>query len=172
LEESLTRRVILIGVTLIVLALVAALWLVRDYVAPPSENGFEIVSLQNNAVLISDADVLSYNWTSQEMNISDLASQRLLAMEDALYSFDGGFVIRIDGAKVYEGVFRAAYMSAVPAPPKISILFPSVFWPSSTENLKALMMFYPSGEPPSDQPNANAKLLQYFEEANKLQCQR
>ncbi len=153
---------------LIALTLVAALWLFRDKVALPSENGFEIVSPQNNTVLLSDDDVLSYNWTSQEMNISNVASERLLAIGDNLYSFNEGFVIRINGTKVYEGIFRAAYMSAIPAPPKISILFPAIFWPSSTENPEGLMMFYPSGEPPSDQPIANAKLLQYFEEANKL----
>jgi hypothetical protein len=59
-------------------------------------------------------------------------------------------------------------MSAIPASPKISILFPAIFYPLSTENPKALMMFYPSGEPQSNQTEANTKLFQYFEKTNKL----
>jgi len=83
-------------------------------------------------------------------------------MGDRLYSFTG-FLIRIDGEEVYRGVFRSAFMSAISDPPKISILFPS-----EIENHNAIRMFYPGFEPPSDQPEANAKLVEYFEESNKL----
>jgi len=161
------RRRIWIGLVLIVAASISAVWFFRGYVAPPSEEGFRLVSLENNALLISDADVVSYNLTSQEIAITDTASERLVSMGDGLYSFKG-FVIRIDGEEVYRGVFRSAFMSAIPGPPKISILFPSMLFPSEIENHHAIRMFYSGFEPPSDQPEANAKLVEYFEKANKL----
>ena len=155
-------RRIWIGLVLIVAALISAVWFFTGYVEPPSEEGFRLVFLENNILLIFDADIVSYNLTSQELAITDTASERLLDMGDGLYSFTG-FFIRIDGEEVYRGVFRSAVMSAIPGPPKISILFPS-----EIENHNAIRMFYPGFEPPSDQPEANAKLVKYFEKANKL----
>ena len=119
-------------------------------------------------MLISEPDILSYNWTSQEIAITDAASHRLIERGDSLYSFTNGFVIKIDGEEVYRGVFRMAIHSAIPSPPQISIMFPSMLFPSETENYRALRMFYPFFEPPSDQAEANAKFSQHFETAGKM----
>ena len=162
------KRRVWISLFLILLVSISALLLYQMFITPTSEKGFSIVSVESNTLLLSDADVSLYNWTSQEMTISNAASQRLLGIGDSLYKFSTGFIIKIDGEEIYRGAFRTAYMSAIPAPPRISVLFPSVSWPSGIENPKALMIFYPSGKPPSDQQEANAKLSQYFEKANKL----
>ena len=161
------RRRVWIGLVLTVAALISALWFFTGYVEPPSEGGFRLVFLEGDVLLISDVDVVSYNLTNQEIAITDTASERLVGMGDRLYSFTG-FSIRIDGEEVYHGVFRSAFMSAIPDPPKISILFPSILFPSEIENPNAIRMFYPWFEPPSEQPEANAKLVKYFEESNKL----
>ncbi len=76
-------------------------------------------------------------------------------------------MIKIDGEVVFEGVFRSAYLSAIPEPPKISIKFPSLLIPSGSENYHAIRMFYPGCHPPSDQPEKNLKLSQHFEGINK-----
>lgn len=162
------RRSIWIGFVLVALAVVSAAWILRGFMAQPSNEGFRLVFLKTNEVLISDANVLSYNWTSQEIVISDAASERLLAKGDSLYTYDDGFVIRIDGEEVYHGIFRLAVHSAVPESPRISILFPSMLFPSTAEDSKAIRMFYPWFEPPSGQAEQNAKLLDYFESTNKL----
>ena len=135
--------------------------------AENSEAGFRIYSLQNNTLLISDADILSYNWTSQEMAITPEASERLTEIGD-LYGWTG-FVIKIDGEEIYRGILREYTMSAIPALPRISILFPSAFFPFESVNYGAIRMFFPSFQPPSDQPVNNAKILQYFEKTNKLE---
>jgi len=147
---------------LVLIVSVTAAVLFRGYLTKPSEEGLRIVFLESNALLISDADVLSYNLTSQEIAITDQASDRLTALGDSLYSFTDGFVIKIDGEEVYRGVFRLAIHSAVPSPPKISILYPSMLFPSETENRNAIRLFYPTFEPPSDKPEAYAKFVQYF----------
>jgi hypothetical protein len=133
----------------------------------PSERRFRIIFLENNTLLISDADILLYNWTSQEIRITDIASERLVRFGDSLYSFTG-FVIKIDEDEIYRGVFRSAIMSAIPSPPRISILFPSIAFPSENENHNAIRMFYPWFEPPSDQPEENERLFQYFKAARKI----
>ena len=162
------KRWVWIGLALAILVSISALWLFRGHVAQSPENGIRIVSLENNALIISDADILSYNWTRQEITITDKAADRLEGMGDRLYSFSSGFAIRINGEEVYRGVFRAAYMSAIPESPRISILYPSMLFPSETENRNAIRMFYPWFEPPSDQPEENARLFDYFEDVNKL----
>jgi hypothetical protein len=110
---------------------------------------------------------VSYNLTSQEIAITEIASERLVSMGDELYSFTG-FLIKIDGEEVYRGVFRSAVMSAIPSSPKICILFPSLFLQRGIVNHNAIRMFYPRFKPPSDQPEANTKFSEYFGEANKL----
>ena len=160
------RRRVWIGFLLVALVSVSALWLFGSHVMQPSETGFRIYSLQNNTLLISDADILSYNWTSQEMAITAQASQRLNQTGD-LYNWTG-IVVKIDGEEVYHGVFRKDTMNAIPAPPKISIIFPSVIFPSGSENYGAIRMFFPSFQPPNDQPVNNTKILQYFEKVQKL----
>jgi hypothetical protein len=166
--ESIMKKRKWIILLLVVLALIAVLWVFRSYVVQPSEAGFRLISLKDNTLLISDADVLSYNWTSQEVALTSVASERLLQRGENLYSFTDGFVIKIDGKEAYRGVFRSPIMSAIPEPPKISIMFPSMLFPSTSENHHAMRMFYPGFQPPSDQPDKNLKLSQYFEGVNKL----
>ena len=156
-----------IGIILIVATLILAVVLFTGYVEPLSENGFRLIFLENNALLISESDVVSYNLTSQEIVITKIASERLVGMGDELYSFTG-FLIRIDGEEVYRGVFRSAIMSAIPGPPRICVLFPSMFLQSGIENNNAIRMFYPRFEPPTDQSEANTKFSDYFAQANKL----
>ena len=161
------RRKILVSSVLIAATLILIVGLILDSMEAPSKEGFTLVFLENNVLLISDADIVSYNMTSQEIAITEIASERLVNMGNELYNFTG-FVIRIDGEDVYQGVFRSAIMSAIPGPPKICVLFPSMFLHSGIENNNAFRMFYPSFEPPSDQSEANTKLRNYFEQANKL----
>ena len=161
------KKIISIGFLLIVFIAIIAAWLLMNDATQPSEEGFKIISLENNNMLISDTDILSYNWTSQEITITNTASERLIEIGDSLYSFVG-FVVKINGEEIYRGVFRMAIHSAIPEPPRISILFPSMLFPSETENCNAIRMFYPSFEPPSDQPEANAKLSSYFKTISKL----
>ncbi len=161
-------RVVLVGfVVLVVLISISTVWALGSYVRKPSEEGFGIYSLKDNTLLISDADVLSYNWTSQEMAITAQASERLNQTED-LYGYLPGFVVRVDGVEVYRGIFREITMNAIPASPNISIIFPSVILPSGSANYGAIRWFFPFFQPPSDQPANNTKLLQYFEKAQKL----
>ncbi len=162
------KRRIWIWFLLVAIASISAVWFFRSYMMAPLEPGFRIYYLKNNALLISDGDIISYNWTSQEIAITDEASERLRAIGENLYSFNTGFVIKINGEEIYRGVFRLATMSAIPSSPKISIMFPSMFFPSQTENYGAIRMFYPFFEPPGDQQTSNAKIFQYFEQNNKL----
>jgi hypothetical protein len=161
------KRRILISTALILATLILVLGLFLVSMDSSSKEGFTLIFLENNVLLISDADVISYNVTSQEIAINETASERLLDMGDELYIFTG-FAIRIDGEDVYQGVFRSAIMSAIPSPPRICVLFPSIFLHSGIENNNAIRMFYPGFKPPGNQLEANAKFSDYFGQANKL----
>ena len=63
-----------ISLLLVVLAFIAVLWVFRSYVGQPWVARFSLVSLKDNTLLISDADVLSYNWTSQEIPLGKVAA--------------------------------------------------------------------------------------------------
>jgi len=65
--ESKMKRWDWTGLLLVILVSISALWLFRDHIAQSPETEFRIVSLDDNALIISDADILSYNWTSQEI---------------------------------------------------------------------------------------------------------
>jgi hypothetical protein len=151
-----------------VLVAATALWLSGEYWLPAHQKGFSLVTLQDNSVLVSDSDVLSFNVTSQEFVISDAASQRLMQNLDSLYQFNNTVVIRVNGEEIYHGIFRAAWMSAVPSLPKVAILFPSMHFPDGTENSHAIRLFYPNFQPATNQSSENAKLVQYFEDTNRL----
>ena len=97
------KRRVWISLFLILLVSISALLLYQMFITPTSEKGFSIVSVESNTLLLSDADVSLYNWTSQEMTISNAASQRLLGIGDSLYKFSTGFIIKIDGEEIYRG---------------------------------------------------------------------
>lgn len=132
------------------------------YLMRASESGFRIYDSKNNALVISDSDILSYNWTSQEITLTNQSSERLKNMGDNLYNFTG-FVIKIDGKEVYSGVFRAPYMSALSPPPKIAIEFPDY-----PENYRIMRMFFPTFQPSNDYATQNLKIYQHFEKIGKL----
>jgi hypothetical protein len=101
--------------------------LFKTFVEPSFEEEFKLIFLENDTILISDSDIITYNMTNQEITITDSASKRLCDMGDEIYSFTG-FIIRINSEEVYQGVFRSAIMSAIPSSPKICILFPSLLF--------------------------------------------
>jgi len=92
----------LTGLLFVLVVAVSTMWAFST-VLHPSKSGFELVFLKDNTLLLSDSDVLSYNWTSQEIFLTDGASQRLIQQGESLYSFTDGFVIRLNGEEIYRG---------------------------------------------------------------------
>jgi hypothetical protein len=116
------------GILLIVVIAVAAVLIYQNSLTSTPESThndeFAMICLSDNSTLLSDSDVLSFNSTSQEFNLSDAAVQRLQAAGDNLYNFTNPVSIRVNGEEIYRGIFRSAVMSAVPEPPTIAILIP------------------------------------------------
>jgi hypothetical protein len=155
------KRQIWISIMLVVLVALAGLWVFRGSWLPSSESGFRLASLEDNNVLVSDADVLSYNATSQEIILTDQASQRLTQMGDNLYS--SVYVIRINGEEICQGLIRTVYWSSLPPPSKIEIYFPS-----DLTGDHALRLLYTQVEPSNNLQEKYTPFIQYFEDANKL----
>ncbi|MFX1513025.1 MAG: hypothetical protein ACFFCQ_10595, partial [Promethearchaeota archaeon] len=81
------RRKILISSVLILAILILVVGLFFGSMESPSKERFTLTFLENNVLLISDADIVSYNMTSQEIAITEIASERLVDMGNKLYNF-------------------------------------------------------------------------------------
>jgi hypothetical protein len=161
-----------IGVLLIVVVVVAAVLIYQNSLTETPEtapdDGFTMVYLSDNSTLLSDSDILSFNSTSQEFNLTDAATQRLQAAGDNLYNFSNVVSVRINGEEIYQGIFRSAVMSAVPELPTVAILYPSITFPGGAEKENAMRIFYPGFTVPSDMQAMNTKLTSFFEDTNRL----
>jgi hypothetical protein len=165
------KKQVILGVLLVVIVAVSALLVFQSGIlgsASKDKTGFTMVSLSDNSVLLYDTDILSFNSTSQEFTLTDSAVQRLQAAGTNLYNFSNVVSIRVNGEEIYQGIFRNAAMSAVPQPPTISILYPSITFPEGTEKDNVMRLFYPNFTPPSDMSALNAKLADFFEDTNRL----
>jgi hypothetical protein len=58
------KRSVLLGLCLVVYASFSAFWFLKSNVTPSLEEEFRMVLFENNALLISDANILPYNCTS------------------------------------------------------------------------------------------------------------
>ena len=171
LEVLRLKKQVILGVLLIVIVVVAAVLVFQSGIlgsAPEDKTGFTIVTLSDNSVLLYDTDILAFNSTSQKCFLTDSAAQRLQAVGTNLYNFSNVVSIRVNGVEIYQGIFRNAAMSAVPQPPTIAILYPSMEFPSGVINDHAIRLFYPSFTPPSDMQVVNTKLAGFFEDTNRL----
>lgn len=161
----------IIGLLAVIVA-VAAVVIYQNTLARTSENkqltGFTMVILSDNTTLLSDVDVLSFNSTSQEFTLTQNASERLQQVGNSLYNFTNPVSIRVNGEEIYRGIFRSIIMSAVPEPPTVAILYPSVTIPECTEKDNVMRLFYPSFELPSDMQAMNTKLVDFFEDTNRF----
>ncbi len=165
LEWASIFAIICIGV-----AAVAGTWWVHNENSPvpKQEKGFVLALSDGSVPLLSEADIVSFNLTSQEITLTDNASERLANLGNGLYNFNSVYIFRVNGEEVYQGIFRSAIMSAVPSPPKIAVLYPSFDYLTNQENNHAIRLFYPNFEVPSDQTENNAKLAAYFQEAGQV----
>lgn len=165
------NKQVIFGLLAIILA-VAAIVVYQSTLGKAVENkpatGFTVVYLSDNSTLISDADVLSFNSTSQEFTLTQNASQRLQQLGYSLYNFTNTVSVRINGEEIYKIIFRNAAMSAVPQPPTVAILYPSITFPEGTQIDNVMRLFYPSFTPPSDMQTMNTKLVNFFEDTNRL----
>jgi hypothetical protein len=165
------KKKVYAGILLIVIVAVAALLVLQSgLLASPHKDktGFTMVSLSDNSVLLSDSDVLSFNSTSQEFLLTDTATQRMQATGTNLYNFSKVYSIKVNGEEIYHGIFRNAAMSAVPEPPTIAILYPSITFPEGTEKPNMIRLFYPSFTPPSSMQAMNQTLTGFFEDTYRL----
>lgn len=165
------KKQIIIGILLVVIVAVSAALIYETGLlssSPKDKTGFTMVYLSDNYTLLSDSDVLSFNSTSQEILLTDEAAQRLQQTGHSVYNFTNTVSIRINGEEINQGIFRSAAMSAVPQPPIVAILYPSITFPEGTEKDNVMRLFYPSFTPPDSMQGMNTKLADFFKDTNRL----
>jgi hypothetical protein len=129
------------------------------YSQPLKKNGFGIYLLENNSLIISDENIISYNKTSHEIR---LTQEQIGKIEETQASLYGRFVVRINENEIYRGIFVPPYISRS-FPSSEIVIIPIV----QNENLK-IQMGYPAEEFSDEDPRNNVKIFEYFEKTKRL----
>ena len=149
-------------ILLVAVVSLAAFWFYLDHQTQPSKNGFGIYLSQNNAQVISDADVQYYNGTSHQITLTDACAERMRNMKGLL---QGDFVVKIDGEEAYHGIFVPPIVSRTYPPTEAVIVFPTF---SESYSTMKIQMGYPWDQPTAQDPRNNTKILQHFEKSGRL----
>jgi hypothetical protein len=120
---------------------------------------FCLYKLENNQLIISDVDIISYNKTSHEIRLTIEAVKKIEEIQTDLY---GQFVIKINGNEVYKGTFVPPYVSRSYDSTEIIIV------PIIEDNIIRIQMGYPATEVSGEDPRNNVSLFEHFDKTNKL----
>jgi hypothetical protein len=156
------ERRTLLGVLLASVVSLSALWFYVNHRTQPSENGFGIYLSENNAQIVSDADVLRYNRTSHEITLANGCAERLQSMKEPLR---GNFTVKLDGEEMYRGIFVPPVVSRSYPSTEVVIVYPSI---SDSHSIMKIQMGYPWDQPTGQDPRNNTKILQHFEQSGRL----
>ncbi len=144
--------------------LVAALslWVVFSFQYPFVAGGFEIVSTQDDTIVVQDGDIAGYNVARHEFILSVEGVERIMKVKGYL---EGPFTIIVGGEEVLKGIF---------VPPTISRSYPSsqivITYPTFDSNygVMKIQMGYPWDEPVNPDPRDDPRIAQYFESTGRL----
>jgi hypothetical protein len=125
-------------------------------------NEFRIVLTKTQLNVVTDADVRYYNATSHELSLTKECANTLKAMKEPLV---GDFMIIIDGEEDLHGIFVPPITSRSYPSTEVVITYPN--FESNYETMK-IQMGYPWDQPIGQDPRANSKILQHFEETGRL----
>jgi len=126
-----------IGILLAAVVLLCGVWLFVSYDVQLPNNGFAVYLCEDNTLVISDEDVLSYDMIGHEMGLSIESANRLEQMKEPLH---GRFMIKINGENIYGGIILPPSISRSYPCSEVIIVIPSLL--GSYRNIK-LQMGYP-----------------------------
>ncbi len=78
-------------------------WLFLNNLSQIPPEGFGIFSLENNELLISDVDIVSYNKSSHEIKLTDEGVEKIKALQVPVRGKP--FVVMLNGREMYNGSF-------------------------------------------------------------------
>jgi len=94
--------------TVFIIAIISLLLFLNNQ-SQTSEEKFGIYLLENDELLISDKNIISYNKTSHEIKLNEEGFIKIKELQDWIGGT--GFIIKFNGNDIYRGEFRSAISS-------------------------------------------------------------
>ena len=124
------------------------------------QGGFEIYLSGNNQLVISDRDIVWYNWASHEIKLTTEGLGKIEALKVPVSGTP--FMIRLNGKEIYDGSFWVSISSI----PYSGIVIDTLEIQNNTMKIEK---GYPSsGFFKGTDPRNNSEIFDYFQKIGKL----
>ena len=130
------------------------------------QKGFEVYLSENNELVISDKDIMFYNWTSHQIRLNVEGIDRIKGMDFFEKLYHKSFVVMLNGREMYNGSFWSD-MDSMPYS-SIAILDIIAVQDGKTDTLR-IEGCYPSVQfCKGVDPRNNSEIFDYFKSIGKL----
>lgn len=120
--------------------------------------GFGIYMIESGELVISDLDIIYYNKTSHEIQLTDAGIEKLEGLKVPLNGT--GFMIKVEGREIYRG----AFWSPISSLPYHGVVIETLV----NKNIIKIEAGYPSSQFQGEDPRNNTKIFDYLEKVGKL----
>ncbi len=149
------------GLILLFAGIVAVLgWSILSQQLQVLKESFGIYLLESNELVISDEDIVWYNKTSHEIELTEGGVEKIEALHVSLYG--SPFVVKINGEEIYNGSFVTP-ISSIPVPPSEVVIETLV-----QDNIIKMQRGYPASQFGDQDSRNNPKIFGYFQKIGKL----
>ena len=131
-----------------------------------SQKGFGVYLSENNELVISDKDIMFYNWTSHNIRLNSEGVDRIKGMDFFEKLYHKSFVVMLNGKEMYNGSF----WSDVDSMPYsgVAIIYLLAVHNNMTDTLR-ISPCYPSVQfCKGVDPRSNSEIFDYFQSIGKL----
>jgi len=136
-------------------------WFVLSSQLQTSNEGFGIYLSQNNELVISDRDIVSYNKTSHEIKLTEEGVRKIEALSFEVPMYGKPFVVKLNDREIYNGSFWSPISSVA-----VSRIVIDTFVQDNTIRIEA---GYPSSEFfEGIDPRNNSEIFEFFRRIGKL----
>jgi hypothetical protein len=133
------------------------------FLSPPfqsKEEGFRIYLREDDGLVVTDKDIISYNQTSHEIKLTKSGTGKIEAFNFSV--FGNPFIVKIDEEEIYNGTFMTP-ISSLPIASSEAVIVPLV----QNDTIR-IQMGYPSIEPENQDPRNDSRVFDFFQKIGKL----
>lgn len=124
------------------------------------EEGFGIYLREDDRLVVSDKDFVSYSQTSHEIKLTKHGVGKIEALNISV--FGDPFVVKIDREEIYNGTFMSP-ISSLPIASSEAVIVTLV-----QNDIIRIQMGYPGIEPTDRDPRNDSRVFDFFQKTGKL----
>jgi hypothetical protein len=137
-------------------------WYILHDIYLSSSGEFGLYLIENDELIISDRDILSYNKTIHEIKLTEGGVERFKGLD----LYQRNFVIKLNGVEMYEGAFWSYLSSRIY---EGTIILDVNLIQEGVSDSIIIEPWYPPGlYKGSEDPRLNIEIFNYFQKIGKL----